>query len=186
MNRPLVIKSTISLLWQKLRLSFCPGGGGVWAVRCHFLSGCLVPCSHVLSGALWPRVLPPGGGGGGGGSASWWGVWLLEVLPWYKPPPSKGRPLPLKTDGPSLQRHTPFKGRPPPPRYGHGSWRYASYWNAYLLKSANIMKIVCNIMLISIAYFDLTWWTAYAIDINMIFHDVCSFKNWSRDYIEAT
>ena len=39
----------------------------------------------------------------------------------------------------------------------------------------------------SISYVDLTWWTAYAIGINIVLHAmIVDFKNWWRDHIKPT
>ena len=54
-----------------------------------------------------------------------------------RPPPKKAAPRPKK-EGPLGKQTPPFKKEadppPPPPRIRSMSGRYASYWNAYLLK----------------------------------------------------
>ena len=53
-------------------------------------------------------------------------------------------------------------------------------------KSTNIMKTVCNIMLLSVACADLAWWEPYVIGITWNYTLFSNINNWLQYYIEAT
>ena len=77
-----------------------------------------------------------------------------EQTPWEQTPPPPGADTPLEADTPPEQtppwsrppgadtprEQTPPRSRPAP-RYGHCCGRYASYWNAFLLILALILRI---------------------------------------------